>query len=259
MPTLRAQPIRRRKLYEEIVERLEAMMIAGELAPGDQLPPERELVETFQVGRTAVREALFALQRMGLVALKNGERAYVTRPSAETLVGELSGAVRHMLAHEDGMRDFQGARLLFETSLARHAALNRTAEDLGRLERALQDNREAIGDDARFNRTDVHFHFVLTEIARNAVLTTLHNAVAAWLAEQRQTSTRMEGAAQAAYAAHRKIFDAIQAQDPDRAERAMRDHLIEVSHYYWRARSSEDGLRDPRRLRDQAGGQGALP
>lgn len=246
MPPLRAQPIRRRKLYEEVVERLEAMMLSGELAPGDQLPPERELVETFQVGRTAIREALFALQRMGLVALKNGERAYVTRPSAETLVGELSGAVRHMLAHEDGVRDFQGARLLFETALARHAALNHTDNDVARLEQALRTNHEAIGDPPRFARTDVHFHFVLTEIARNTILTTLHNAVAAWLAEQRQTSTRMEGAAHAAYAAHVRIFDAVKHRDADRAERAMRDHLAEVADFYWRARSIEDGPRHSR-------------
>ena len=75
--TLHLSPVRRRKLYEEIVDRLEALMLDGTLAPGDQLPSERELMVTFQVGRTAVREALFALSRMGLISLQNGAKLYV--------------------------------------------------------------------------------------------------------------------------------------------------------------------------------------
>ena len=59
--------IRRRKLYEEVADRIEDMIRSGRFRPGDSLPSERELSEMFGVGRNAVREALFALQKIGIV------------------------------------------------------------------------------------------------------------------------------------------------------------------------------------------------
>jgi Transcriptional regulators len=100
-------PIRRRKLYEEVVVRLEAMIHEGELNPGDLLPSERELMLHFGVGRPAIREALFALHRMGLVIVANGERPRVSSPTPKTMLGELAGAARLMLSKPEGMRSFQ--------------------------------------------------------------------------------------------------------------------------------------------------------
>ena len=232
------QPVRRRKLYEEIVEKIQELMLDGRLAPGDQLPSERDLMSRFQVGRTAVSEALFALNRMGLVSLQNGERAQVTRPSPKILLNELSGAVRHMLTAPDGVRHFQHARALFETALARDAAANASEEDIDRLEAALLRNREALGDADAFIASDVAFHYVLAEMPRNPIFTALHAAIAEWLQEQRATSMLERGATEAAYRAHERIFRAVKARDPDAAERAIRDHLEEVGRFYWQARGT---------------------
>jgi DNA-binding FadR family transcriptional regulator len=229
-------PVKRRKVYEEVAQRLEDMMLSGALRPGDILPSERELMETFGVGRSAIREALFALQRMGLVSIRNGERAYVTKPTPEAVVSELSGAVRHLLAQPDGARHMQQARALHETSLARYAARHASAEDVARLAAALEKNRLAIGDRQAFTRTDVEFHLVLAEVARNPVLVSLQVALGEWLAEQRMTSLQVEGADEAAWQAHEAIHRAVAARDPDAAERAMESHLGEVGAYYWHAR-----------------------
>jgi DNA-binding FadR family transcriptional regulator len=229
-------PIRRRKLYEDIVEQLETMMLRGELAPGEQLPSERELMNTFQVGRTAVREALFALNRMGLVSIQNGERAIVTRPSAAALLDELSPTIRHMLQAQDGIRHFQDARTLFEVSLVRHAAQNAKANDVRALEAALQRNKLALGNHEAFIETDVAFHFVLAEIPRNPIFTSLHAAIAAWLKEQRAISVHQPTSPERAFRAHTRIYQAVAKHDPDAAERAMRQHLDEVSRFYWQAK-----------------------
>jgi GntR family transcriptional repressor for pyruvate dehydrogenase complex len=61
--------VRRRRLYEDVASGLEAMIREGALIAGDALPSERELTVQFGVGRTAVREALFHLQKMGLIEL----------------------------------------------------------------------------------------------------------------------------------------------------------------------------------------------
>ena len=130
---LQKEPVRRRKLYEDIAKRIEEAILDGDLAEGDQIPSERDLMTTFGVGRTSVREALFALQRMGLIALNNGERARVTRPTPEVLVGELSGSARHLLSSPKGVQNFQEARLFLEVALARHAALHATKTDFSAL------------------------------------------------------------------------------------------------------------------------------
>jgi DNA-binding FadR family transcriptional regulator len=236
--SMTATPIRRRKLYEEVADRLEAMIREGQFAVGDVLPSERELMETFGVGRSAVREAMLALQRMGLVAVSSGERSRVVSPSAKVLVGELGGAARLLLMQDGGIARFQQARAMFEIGLSRLAAQIASDDDIARLRAALEANRQTIGDLARFQRTDVAFHFVIAQIPQNSIFTSLHEAVVAWLTEQRVTSGRMPGAGEAAYAAHARIFEAIAAHDVPAAEQAMQAHLEAVAALYWRAQAA---------------------
>jgi DNA-binding FadR family transcriptional regulator len=232
-------PVKRRKLYEPIVEQLEAMMTSGLLSPGDELPSERDLMEQFGVGRPSVREALFALQRRGLIRIRNGERPEVTRPTARALIEELSGAARHMLAGSDGSKDFQGARVIIEASLARHAARHATIDDVARLAEALRRNEAAVGSYRAFSETDVAFHRAITRIARNPIFDALQEATSVWLAEQRLISTRDPAAEAAAVRAHRRIFAAIKAGNADAAEEAMHHHLEEVSTFYWQQVGTE--------------------
>lgn len=232
-------PIRRRKLYEEVVQRLEAMIHEGEYKPGDPLPSERELMVHFGVGRPAIREALFALQRMGLVVVANGERARVSSPTTKTLLGELSGAARLILAKPEGMRHFQQARALFECALAEEAARMATLDDIQALEKALAANKDAIGDDARFMRTDVAFHFAVATIPRNPIYVALHEAIVEWLVDQRSVSLRRSGTDRLAFESHREVFQAIEARDPAAASQAMRRHLNEIAKRYWSVKGRE--------------------
>jgi GntR family transcriptional repressor for pyruvate dehydrogenase complex len=190
------------------------------------------------VGRTAIREALFALQKMGMVTLSSGEKPLVVAPSSDALVAELSGAVRYHLARPNGMRDFQGARAFLEIGLARHAARYATAQEIARFERALRANEAALGDIERFVDTDVAFHYVLAEIAGNPIFTTVHTALAEWLRDQRSTGVTVRGSPEAAFAAHTKIFEAVASHDVDASEDAMRSHLEEVAMYYWQGQEA---------------------
>jgi DNA-binding FadR family transcriptional regulator len=228
---VRSVTIRQRKLYEGIADHLEQMIRDGEFAESERLPSERDLMRHFGVGRPAVREALFHLRKMGLVELRSGERAKVTRPTPQFVIDALSGTARHMLGAPGGVQNFQNARLFFEVGLARHAALHATAEDVGTFEAALETNRRSLGDLKQFERTDVAFHYVLAVIPRNPIFMAIHAAFAEWLLEQRQT-TLAAGEDIKAYEAHRAIFEAVAARDPDRSERAMRDHLEYVSRRY---------------------------
>lgn len=228
---MRVAPVKQRRLSEDIADHLEQMIRDGELAEAERLPSERELMRHFGVGRPSVREALLRLSRMGLVEVRSGERARVTRPTPRVMIEALAGPARHMLSAPGGVRDFQNARIFFEVGLARHAAANASKEDLASLGAALEANRLSIGDLKRFERTDVDFHYVLAVLTRNPIFTAIHAALAEWLLEQRRT-TLAAGEDVKAYEAHKVIYEAIASGDPDRSERAMRDHLEYVARRY---------------------------
>ena len=108
---------------------------------------------------------------------------------------EFETITKRRLSDVWGVRHLQEARLFFETGLAREAARTASDADIARLEQALAKNRAAFDDLETFERTDVAFHYVLAEIPSNPVFVAIHEAVAAWLTEQRNISLRNEGVA----------------------------------------------------------------
>jgi DNA-binding FadR family transcriptional regulator len=81
-------------------------------------------------------------------------------------------------------------------------------------------------------RTDVAFHYVIATILRNAIFTSLYNAVVEWLTEQREISGRAPRSAQLPYAAHERIYNANAAHNQNEAQAAMQDHLGQVAQLY---------------------------
>jgi GntR family transcriptional repressor for pyruvate dehydrogenase complex len=240
-----------RKKFEEIAEHIELAIFSGRLSVGDKIPSERILMDQFGVGRSTVREALFNLQRKAIHETRGGAAAGDSRPDADTLVHVLSGAARHMLSQPDGIRHLQNARLLFEIGLARQAAIDATEEDLRSLRSALEANGAA-DDQPTFERTDIAFHFEIARIANNPVFTSLHQALMAWLAEQRTVSARAGAKRDEIFAQHRAICEAIEAGNPIAAEEAMEAHLATVARYYWQAMSPADAAAsEPRRRHAQ--------
>jgi GntR family transcriptional repressor for pyruvate dehydrogenase complex len=224
--------IRRRKLFEDVAERVEQRIRDAEIAPGGHLPSERQLMREFGVGRPAVREALFHLNRMGLVELRSGERARVAEPTPKAVCETLSGAARYFLSAPGGVDHFQKARTFFEIGLARFAAQSATQHDLQDLTVALAANRQSIGDTRRFGETDIAFHYALAVIPDNPIFAAIHAAIIEWLREQRQVTLSNPGQNRRAYEAHAAIYEAIAAHDADEAERQMRGHLDQVAKLY---------------------------
>jgi len=225
--------LKRSKLFEQISERLERRIRDQVLTPGAELPSERDLMLEFGVGRTAVREALFHLQGMGLVEIKSGTRARVAAPSAQAMIRSLAGSAQYLLSAPDSMRHFQRARQFFESGLARDAARRATDADVAQLQNALEANRAAVGDIKRFERTDVAFHFTIATIPGNPIYEALHAAIIEWLIDQRQVTLSYPGQNRVAFAAHEAIFEAIAARDGERAAELMNEHLEQVAKLYW--------------------------
>jgi len=236
-------PIKRTRVSDQIVERLEAQIRTGAYPIGETLPSERELMRRYGVGRPAVREALFTLSKRGIIEIRSGMKPRVCAPDASVVLDDLSSVAKFFLVQPEGIANFQQLREYLEVALVRDAARDATPEDIERLRQALAANKATISDREAFIETDIAFHFVLAERTGNPIITAIHTAMARWLYEQRVVALRVPGIEPISYSEHEAIFRAVAMHDPDAAEKAMRDHLQHVARNYWAARADETGGR----------------
>ncbi|WP_153393896.1 FadR/GntR family transcriptional regulator [Ornithinicoccus halotolerans] len=218
--------VTRTRLYEQIVQQLVQHIRAAGLGPGDRLPPERELAASLGVSRATLAQALVALEVLGTISVRHGEGAVivtrVTSPDDDALV-------RAVREHRSTMPDIIDARSALETRIAALAAERRTEEDLRRIDDALTLMAAQVQEGERGLEGDQAFHEAVTEAARSGVLARLMREIAALIRETRIESLSTPGRPQDSLASHREIAEAIRAQDPRAAARAMEDHITLVS------------------------------
>jgi DNA-binding FadR family transcriptional regulator len=227
------EPIPRRKLYREVLDRLLPRIRTGEFPAGAWLPSERELMQTYGVGRPAVREALQSLERMGLLAIVHGEGARVLPLTAESIIEQISDPALHLLSGSQDLLDsLQDARLMFESALVRHAAEHATRADIETLREAIEVHRASIDDPQRFFETDMAFHRAVADISRNPIVMAVSQAMLQWLENFHRESVRAPGAERATLAEHVRIFERIAARDGDGAAKLITRHLSRVRKRY---------------------------
>lgn len=227
------EQIQRRKLYQEVLARLQERIRSGEIAPGEQLPSERDLMEFYGVGRPAVREALQALERSGIVEIAHGERARVVVPTAERLIEQIASGAKHLLQTQPGtLEHLKQAREFLEAGLARIAAERATTADVDRLRQRLHEHRAAKKQPDRFMACDMAFHRELAAISGNPIFPAIVEALFQWASDYYQPMVRAPGAEDLTLAEHARLIDAIAARDPDAAERAVREHLTRANELY---------------------------
>ncbi|MCF3936516.1 transcriptional regulator NanR [Acuticoccus sp. M5D2P5] len=229
-------PIQRRKLSDDVFDRVLDMIKDGTLKPGDSLPSERSLMESLGVGRPAVREALQALARMGLIEIKHGERARVSEPSFGHMVEQIGETMRHLLVHSPAdLEHLKEARATLEREIARIAARKRTESDMRRLWSLIDQQESASREPARFRALDGLFHREIASISGNPIWPAVSEAVFGWLNHFHVDLVAVPGLEQLTIAEHRQIADAIERRDPEAAGQAMADHLNRANELYRRA------------------------
>ncbi len=217
------RPMRRSRLYEQLVGRLLALVRELDLTEGDRLPPERELAAGLGVSRASVRQALVVLEVQGLVEVRHGEGAILleSRPDSAVL-----SAVE---AHTRRLPEVIEAREALEVKLAALAAERRTDEDLAEIEQALQAMEYAVARGDRGLEGDERFHGAVTAAARSSLLADLMGKISAAIRESRIESLSQPNRPQESLASHRKIAEAIRARDAVGAADAMAEHIRLVS------------------------------
>lgn len=234
------QPIERRKLSDHVRERLLVLIETGELKPGDPMPSERTLMESYGVGRPAVREAMQALQRMGLVDIRHGERAKVAYPSLGLMMDQISASMRHYLVNTPAsLEHLKEARATFEMEMARIAARKASSGDVARVRDIVDEQERSAGDSRRFLQLDGRFHREVASVSGNPIWTSLSEALFGWLAHFHFDLVRKPGLEALTLAEHRQIIVAIEARDEKAAAAAMSDHLNRANKLYHQAHYAE--------------------
>ena len=222
------QPIRAKKIYEDIVEQIRDLMASGDLKPGDKLLSERELAEKLRVSRASVREALRALEMMGFVEIKAGGGTFVRETATESIIQPLAMFV----AVERGtFFEIYEIRKIFESASAYLAAQRATAMDLAKIEDNLNKMNAAVAvdDSEKGEDMDTAFHYSIAESTHNIWLLRLLNTISdsfhKTVSAARKQLYLTRGHPQKLIAQHTKIYEAIRDKSPVLARRAMIEHL----------------------------------
>lgn len=227
------EPVQKRKLYHEVLDRLVSAISTAEFPPGSQLPSERELMTMIGVGRPSIREAMQSLQQMGLIKISHGERARVVNPTPDVIVDQISNAMIMLLATSPrGLDELKEARIWLESSLVRMATRNASAKDLENLEASLRDLREARGDPAGFVAADMAFHGLIADMSGNALVAAMTKGMLGWLSRFKRDLVAVRGKERLTIEEHEKIFRAIAGGDAEAAAKTMAEHITRANDLY---------------------------
>ncbi|WP_338780647.1 FadR/GntR family transcriptional regulator [Metabacillus sp. FJAT-52054] len=222
--------IKPKKIYEEVAEAILESIKEGAIKPGEKLNSVQQLSEDFNVGRSAIREALSALRAMGMIEMRQGEGTYVKKFDPNSIGGSLLSAV---LMDREAIAHLLEVRKILEAGIAASAARNRTDEDLSKLKEILLEMKDTIGNEELGEKSDFNFHMGIAGASHNPMLMGLMNNVSEmmlntmretrriWLYSKQTTSKRL-------YQEHVKIFEAISNKDEGLAQELMMNHLVKV-------------------------------
>ena len=219
------KPVKKTRVYEEIVAKIKDMLEKGRLKSGDQLPGERELSEVFQVSRSSVREALRTLETQGHLESRQGDGTYIASKSVESLVNPLASVI---FSEKDSQMELFEMRRLIEPQLAFLAAERATEEEIAMMEQALVLQEEAIARGETGTDVDKSFHYIMAKATKNKVLLRLTDSMRDLLAESRDKYLQVEGRPGKSISRHRQVLDAIKAGDGELAARVMLEHVVDI-------------------------------
>lgn len=224
----RLTPVVRTTLTADICRKMVGELIRGSWSEGEKIPAERELAKKLGVGRASLREALKALEIMGMIETRLGDGTYVCKRSeffSRPLLWAIAGS------SEADARELIEARTVIEVELAGLAAEHATAADLKEIGQQLDRMVRAKKNPKEFVQADVNFHLAIGRAASNGILlNALHlirNLLHQWILRAVDT----KGVPDKACAQHRRVLEAIKGKDRAAARKEMRRHLRDMAEF----------------------------
>ncbi|WP_240965792.1 FadR/GntR family transcriptional regulator [Pseudoflavitalea sp. G-6-1-2] len=205
------QPLKRQSLADEVAVLLEQQISQGLFKTGDQLPTEPELMESFGVGRSSIREAVKILVNKGMVKVQQGVGMFIlsTEPS-EPLSNRLQRA---------HFEDLNEVRLLLEVKIAEKAAINRTAKDVTRIKGFLKDRARYATENNKEAciQADINFHSAIADASGNPIIVDLYKTIATHLKQAFMERYKDTSGFMLSQQLHEDLLQAIADKNPARA------------------------------------------
>lgn len=223
------KPIKTKKIYEQIVDQIGLLVAEGQLKPGDRLPSERELVERFQVSRASIREAISALEMMGLIEVRAGEGTYIRQVNIDSVVAPLAWM---LFIEKDTDLELYEVRKILEVQAAGIAAERAQEDEIQDMYEALEVMRMDLEIDRLGEEADHHFHFAIARATHNKILIRLMNTISDTMQKTLKSSRgKLYGdrnTPERLYQEHCSLYEAIKNHNVLKAEQLMLDHLVGV-------------------------------
>lgn len=218
------EPVKRSRIYQDVVRQIKALISSGKLKPGDQLPTERELAEALKVSRPSVREALRTLETMGYLESRIGVGggSFIKQITISDVIAPLS---EMFLKHKKSILELQEVRLILESETAGLAAQRCNSEDLTEIEDGLLTMQKEIDTRELGMAGDNAFHNAVAKATHNEVLITFMSMFGDLQNELRAMTLNLPGQPGRSLQDHRNVYNAIKAGDKTKAVKSMRDHI----------------------------------
>ena len=221
--------IHTKKVYMKIVEQVRDLIKEGRLKPGDKLPPEKILAEKFGTSRPSVREALSALEILGIIESRGGKGNFIK----DNLTFPLYEQKFRELEEEESPFELLEARKAVETEIVGLAAKKATSEEITAIQGSLNKMKKAMTNISEIMEFDREFHINIARAAHNSLLFTMMTYLADLLKEKlwinlKEKSWSIPGRPQKYLEEHTEILNAIKNKDSKGARKGMYDHLAGV-------------------------------
>ena len=221
--------IQTKKVYMKIVEQIRDLIKEGKLKPGDKLPPEQILAEKFGTSRPSVREALSALEILGITESRGGKGNFIKN----NLNTPLYEQKYRELEEEESPFKILEARKAVETEIVGLTAKKATKKEIAIIQESLDKMKNAITDIPKIMEIDREFHINIARAAHNNLLYSMVFYLNDLLKENlwtnmKEKSWSVPGCPQKYLEEHIEIFNAIKNKDSKDARKRMYDHLAGV-------------------------------
>lgn len=220
-----AAETKNQKIYQQVVEQIQEMLLNQSLKKGDRLPSERDLSEKFKVSRSSVREAVRALEIIGIVESRQGGGNYIRSVFDQSVFQPLSILFK---LNNGSFSDILEYRMIFEPELAALAAKRISAEDSKILKKLMDDLKFSKSDEVSA-KLDQQIHVKIIEISGNdLLLNTMHaisSIMASFIEEARQILFQWHENREELLNLHCRICQSIIDHEPELARTASKEHF----------------------------------
>jgi len=214
--------IKHTKISEDIANQIKRLIVDGELKPGDQLPPERELIKQLGVSRPSLREALNALAAMGFLDVRQAKRTFVKSVTSKLIEDPLSLLIK---ADDQKIFDLIEVRKAIETWAAYHAAQKASSEDIEQLGTIISEMKRAFEEGRSWEKQDADFHLAMAKATHNTIHMHIMSGIYDLLKESMARIFIDREKVKKLMNHHQQIFNAIKSRSPEKASQKTLDHL----------------------------------